>query len=349
LETRSASNAGRGRAVVGRRAETATREPTIGEQSKTDEKELSMIRSQKWAGFRSVLCPIDFSEHSQQALRYAEAIAERGDATLRVLYVNDPLLIAAAAAALRDRQLAKRSAHELQEFVNATIAGNLRTQSGVKSQVAIGNPSDEILNVARTGRTDLIVVGTHGLTGADRLFMGSTTLSVLQRTSVPVLAIPSGSESAAAPLSQSWPGERIVAAVELNGGLADEVETAARIAQWFDSSLLLAHVLGEIAAPAWLAADLSAHDRIRIAQAQRRMGGLARVAQRRVKTDVRVVCGNIGDEIAALAATERTELLLTALHDRRRWFGAKRGSISYHVLSHAVTPVLAYPPAWRPR
>lgn len=142
----------------------------------------------------------------------------------------------------------------------------------------------------------------------------------------------------------SWPGERILAAVELDGEPAHEVESAARIAQWFGSSLLLAHVLTEVAAPAWLSADLSAHERIRLAQAHRQMDGLAAVAQRHVKTDVRVVGGHIADEIAALAAGERTELLLTALHDRRRWFGAKRGSISYHVLSHAVTPVLAYPP-----
>jgi len=43
------------------------------------------------------------------------------------------------------------------------------------------------------------------------------------------------------------------------------------------------------------------------------------------------------------------ELLITAMHDRRNWFGAKRGSISFHVVLHAVTPVLAYPPEWRPR
>jgi hypothetical protein len=61
------------------------------------------------------------------------------------------------------------------------------------------------------------------------------------------------------------------------------------------------------------------------------------------------VCGNIADEIAAIAATERTGLVLTALSDRRGWFGATRGSISYHLLSHAITPVLAYPLSWRPR
>jgi len=296
-----------------------------------------------------VLCAIDFSEPSRQALRYAAVIAERGDAALTVLYVNDPLLIAAAAVALHDRELAKRSARELQEFVSAGLAGHSGTRFPVKSRVTIGSPSEEILKVAKSARTDLIVVGTHGLTGVDRLFMGSTTLNLLQRASVPVLAIPLFGETLAARVSPAWPGARIIAAVELDGVLTNEVKIAARIAQWFGSSLLLAHVVNDIPAPAWLAADASAHNRIAVARAERRMRDLARVAQRHVKTDIRVVCGNIGNEIAALAALERAGLLFTALHDRRRWFGAKRGSISYHVLSHAVTPVLACPPEWRPR
>jgi nucleotide-binding universal stress UspA family protein len=76
-------------------------------------RERSTTRSARWAGFRSVLCPIDFSAHSERALKYAEAIALRGKAALMVMYVNDLLLIAAAAAALHDRDLAKRSRREL--------------------------------------------------------------------------------------------------------------------------------------------------------------------------------------------------------------------------------------------
>jgi len=307
-----------------------------------------MIRPKKWAGFRSILCPIDFSEHSRLALQYAVAVARRGKAVLRTLYINDPFLVASAAAALHDRDFTKRSARELDEFIDATIAPSTRKQLRLTSSVSIGNPSDQIVKAANSHRTDLIVLGTHGLTGAARLFMGSTTLGVLQRSTVPVLAIPRR-DSAAAPVSRAWPGEWIVAAVDLDGEAKAEVENAARIARWFGSFLVLADVVSTVGAPAWLSADLSAHEHIRIAQAQRKMAALAAIAERHVKTGVHVVCGNIADEISALAARERTELLITALHDRRAWFGAKRGSISYHVLSHAVTPVLACPPQWRPQ
>ena len=301
-------------------------------------------KSKAWAGFRSVLCPVDFSEHSRQALRYAEAMAGRSGGAMTVTYANDPLLIAAAAAALHDRQVAKRSLRELESFVNQTLTTN-RKRPRLTCRVSIGTPSDQIMKAASSRRFDLIVMGTHGLTGADRLLLGSTTMSVLQRTSVPVLVVPrrEGSGTLA-----SWPGNRILAPVELDESSPREVESAARLAHWFGASLLVLHVVGGITAPKWLRGDLGAHDRIRIAEAQHRVDALATNAGRYVRTDGRVTCGAIADEIAAVAAGEGIELLVTALRDRRGWFGAKRGSVSYHVLSHAVAPVLAYPQQWRP-
>jgi nucleotide-binding universal stress UspA family protein len=300
-------------------------------------------------GFRSVLCPIDFSEQSRLALRYAEAVARRGGARLIVSYANDPLLVAAAAAALHDRRLSQRSVSELRTFIDATLKPHASKRLRLKTQVSVGSPADEILKAAARGGSDLIVMGTHGLTGASRLLMGSTTLSVLQRTTIPVLAVPwAGGGSDARP-SPSWPGGRIAAALELEGSAArGDVEVAAGVAKWFGSSLLLLHVVGDIAAPEWLGGDLSAADRIRVAHAQQQVDALATGALRTVRAEGRVSCGRIADEIAALVAAEHIELLITALRDRRGWFGARRGSVSYHVLSHAVSPVLAYPRQWSP-
>lgn len=300
----------------------------------------------QWTGFRSVLCPIDFSDVSATALRCAAAIARRGRATLTVAYVNDPLLIAATAAALHDGRLAKTSAQELQAFVDATLAPAAKALR-LKRVVSTGRPGDEIIKAAARARSDLIVLGTQGLSGADRLLLGSTTLSVLQQATVPVLAVPRDGRPLADP--SRWPGERIVAALDLEKGCDKDVDTAAAIARWFDASLLLVHVITRIAAPSWIRTDLRAHDRIRVARAQEQLDALAARARMRVATGARVVCGRVADEVAALAAAERAGLVVTVLRDRRGWFGASRGSISYHVLSHAVTPVLALPSRWRCR
>jgi nucleotide-binding universal stress UspA family protein len=300
-----------------------------------------------WTGFRSVLCPIDFSEASRLALRYAAAIAGRRKSNLTVVYANDPLLIAAASAALHDRTLARRSAGELQRFVEATLAGDTRRLQ-VKVRVPVGDADDQIVKAAVTSKSDLIVMGTHGLTGASRLLIGSTTLSVLQRTTVPVLAVPFAPGDFERDLS-SWPADRVVAAIELGGEARAEVNAAARIADSFGCGLLLLHIVEEIDAPSWLQGALTGHERIRVARASRELEALKAAAGGRVAVETRVVCGRPADEIAAITALERSELVITALRDRRGWFGARRGSVSYHVLSHAVAPVLAYPPQWRPR
>jgi hypothetical protein len=66
-----------------------------GKAAETEGKATSMIGTRKRAGFRSVLCPVDFSEHSRRALEYGAAIALDAKAALHVVYVTDPLLVAA--------------------------------------------------------------------------------------------------------------------------------------------------------------------------------------------------------------------------------------------------------------
>jgi len=306
------------------------------------------MSARPWRGFRSLLCAVDFSEPSRLALQYAAALASGRDVGLTVLYANDPLLVAAASVALHDRTLARRSAKELKQFIHETLRDTSLRGVRVKSRVCVGTAHDQIVKAAVAGRTDLIVMGTHGLTGADRWFMGSTTLSVLQKTRVPVLAIPSGIGDLV-PVLSSWPNGRIVAALELDRDSRKDADTAARIAGWLRASLLLVHVIDRIDAPSWLEGALTAHDRIRIAKTERELDACAAIARRRVPTQTRVLFGKPADEIAAVVSAEVSGLLITALRDRRAWFGARRGSVSYHVLSHAVVPVLAWPPSWQPR
>ena len=88
-----------------------------------------MRSSKSWSGFRSGPVSFELSALSQLALQYAEAVAGRGKAPLQVLYVNDPLLIAAAAAALHDWQLAKRSAGELRRFIDETVVAKMKQRA----------------------------------------------------------------------------------------------------------------------------------------------------------------------------------------------------------------------------
>jgi nucleotide-binding universal stress UspA family protein len=140
---------------------------------------------------RSILCPVDFSKHSRAALRQAATLAGQERGRLTVLYVNDPLLSAAAAAAAYDRRaLAQKSERELHRFAVQALAAVRRKPRSLKLVTVLGKPVHEIVKASSDYRCDLIVMGTQGRGGAARLFLGSTTEGVLRRTDVPVLVIP---------------------------------------------------------------------------------------------------------------------------------------------------------------
>ena len=139
----------------------------------------------------SVLCPIDFSEGSRGALRYAGVIASHLGARLTVLAVDDPLLIEAAEFADAPVTVPEDTVQEMRKFCAATLAGQQLTGSDIELEVGAGKPAAEILRIARTGRCDLIVMGSHGATGFRKLFFGSTTERVLRETPVPCPGDPS--------------------------------------------------------------------------------------------------------------------------------------------------------------
>lgn len=296
-----------------------------------------MHRTIAWRGFASILCAVDFSEPAALALQYAGAVARRGCARLTALHVTDPLLAAAASTALHDPAFAERTERELRRFTDAYLSEDDSARFVRAERVVVGTPAEEILNAASVMAADLIVVGTAGLTGASRVILGSTTSSVLQRSTIPVLAVPPP-EVAKPPDPRSWPAGPIVVALDVDDDTRGEIALAADIAAWLGAPMLIVHVAHANAAPAAARRD-----------AEMMLAKMTADVRKDVPLRVHVVAGEIGREIAAVAQAQAAGLVVTMLRDRRGWFGAQRGSISYDVVTDAVTPVLAIPPEWRRR
>jgi nucleotide-binding universal stress UspA family protein len=293
--------------------------------------------------FRSILCPVDFSAESRKALLYATAVARRFDGRVTVMFVNDPLLLAAAGAAYRGRrQFVERTKAELATFVKQATRSVPGKSERVTTIVSAGNPADEILRQARKRRTDLIVMGSHGLSGIPRVFFGSTTEQVLRAANVPVLAIPPsiGSRTKSAALADV---RRIIAPIDLTGEWQSDAIRAADIAGDFDAQLLLVHVLARVRMPPWLRTGAPSSNKRRIDK--------ARMALERVRTKLlsgrhaistAVIIGNPAHEIARLTTRHRA-LVVMSLRGTAGVWGMRRGSVAYHVLTHAATPILALP------
>ena len=137
----------------------------------------------------SVICPVDFSEPSRSALRYAAAIADHFGARLTVLAVDDPML-RAATATVGVPSLASDTDRALRRFCTETLPTVGSGPKTIEFRVAVGMPAPENLREARRLQADLIVISSRGRSGIRKIVFGSTTERVLRETSVPVLVTP---------------------------------------------------------------------------------------------------------------------------------------------------------------
>ena len=291
--------------------------------------------------FRTILCPVDFSEHSRQALGYAALLASRSKGRLIVVFVEDPMLAAAAAVAYDEKTLIEKGRTELRRVVERTIAPYGLALESVTLDVAVGRPHEEIAWTAERLGCDLIVMGAHGLTGANRMMLGSTTHRVLRNSPLPVLAIPPVKGRARGP-SRNWPGKWALAPVDLGARDRADALAAAVVARELGTQLMLVHVLEPIGELPWLEVDALRRNQ------QRERRALARLT--RIKDDLawavgdaRVQLGKPADEIAAIASNANVGLVVMMRRRGQGLFGPRQGSISYQVLCEANTPVLALP------
>jgi nucleotide-binding universal stress UspA family protein len=141
---------------------------------------------------RRILVPTDFSKHSQRALIYAAALAEKFGAEIFLLHVVQdfavflPDLVTATPPALPPRdQLTSAVREALERTVRENHVEGLRLHPEARE----GTPYHEIVTFAREKEIDLVVMGTHGRTGLAHLLLGSVTERVVRRSPCPVLTV----------------------------------------------------------------------------------------------------------------------------------------------------------------
>src|SRR5688572_9219083 len=204
--------------------------------------------------FKTVLCPVDFSDHSRQALAYAALLASRSKGRLVVIFVEDPMLAAAASVSYDEKSLKDKALKELHRLVERTIKPLGMPMSSVTIDVAVGKPHEEIAWTAERLKCDVIVMGAHGRTGANKLMLGSTTHRLLRQSSLPILATPPVTGRSRGP-AKDWPGKMILAPVDIGARDRADALAAAVVARELGTQLELVHVVEPINNPPWLEVD----------------------------------------------------------------------------------------------
>ncbi len=134
-----------------------------------------------------ILYPTDFSSHSTQAYFHALALAEKHKASLTIMYVYAPAFGTPEVhgKGAEDRIYWREQLEQIRP-VNSKIP--------VHHVFVEGDPASQIVRYAADAGIDLIVMGTHGRTGVERLLMGSVAEKVMRdaHCSVLVVKLPKG-------------------------------------------------------------------------------------------------------------------------------------------------------------
>lgn len=141
--------------------------------------------------FKKILFPVDLSGVSANLIETVVSLVRSFDAELHLIYVarafepyhgypHNPMPLEIA-----EKEIVEGSTGSLQSFADEFL-GNLRM---VKIHVAVGHTAREIINYIEQNRVDLVVMGTHGRRGLDKILFGSVAQRVVQSSTAPVLTV----------------------------------------------------------------------------------------------------------------------------------------------------------------
>jgi nucleotide-binding universal stress UspA family protein len=288
---------------------------------------------------KRILCPLDFSEFSVRAYRHALSLAEHYRAKLVAQHTVEvwrhPSASFAATASLYDeycQTLRGNGREQLKEFVKNYTHNEVQPELIVEE----GTAADSILSCAQEQKSDLIVMGTHGLRGFDRLMLGSVTDRVMRTATCPVLAVrepPRDSVAADQPRHSPHRLDRILACIDFSEDSEQALNYAFSAAAEYDAEVTLLHVLEKVPSAAKMdeaiAKDTAQLDILIPPERRKAL---------KIKTAVRI--GKPYQQIIQFAQEAQIDLVTMGVRGRGALDIAVFGSTTYRVMQLGPCPVL---------
>ncbi|MEJ5366604.1 MAG: universal stress protein, partial [Desulfosoma sp.] len=140
--------------------------------------------------FKKILFPVDFSDVSARIVPVVREMAARFDASVHVLFVArvfehlGSIYVPHPSIKTIQAELAEGAQRKLAEFLAQHFHG-----VSVEGRVVSGDPAEEILKYASSQGIDLIIMGTHGRKGLERIVFGSVAERVVKGAAMPVLTV----------------------------------------------------------------------------------------------------------------------------------------------------------------
>ncbi len=291
-----------------------------------------------------ILCPVDLSQFSRDSLHHALALAKwwyGAQVTVCHIYgAPQPPLPVAGMPGNVPLPPPVQPDDILQEVRRFCASSLTESWQSVEIIVREGNATKEIVLLAEQLPADVLVLGTHGRSGFERLFLGSVTEKVLRTTRVPVMTVPP-------PVTQAGPSlyKTILCPLDFSVASIRALDYALSLAQEADARLILLHVieglLGEGGASEMGHLSVAEFSRYleedAVAQLKSVVPEPARVW---CKPEERVARGRAYREILRVAKDEGVELIVMGVQGKGALTRLVFGSTTHHVIREAGCPVL---------
>jgi len=294
--------------------------------------------------FKQILCPTDLSESSQPALSYSAAFASWYGSRLQILHVVPTF----DAIAVPPSELAG-PVQVLYPSSREEVIAELRRQAEASGAAAVnpdieaveGDPVTKIVDRALASSADLVVVGSHGRSGFNRLLHGSIAEQVLLKAPCPVLTVPPRAPGEA-PADLLF--RRILCAMDFSPAALQALGFALDLGRQAGGSVLVIHSLE------WLAEEeprTESHFNVGeyrgylMKDAQERLDGLLD-AESRTWCEIEnvVTVGRAYRQILHTAAERSADLIVMGAQGRGGVGLALNGSTTHQVVRSAQCPVL---------
>ena len=300
-------------------------------------REIHMLEIQR------ILCPIDFSDASRHALAHAVGIGQWYGARITALNVGSPMMILLSPPVL------------FTEFSGEVLPGNTNRQAledrvrdwlsparsaGLQTDIIVdeGNPAACILEHAASLPANLIVMGTHGRGGFDRLVLGSVAEKVLRKATCPVMTVPPP-----AVRTSKLPFAQLLCPVDFSDSSIAALRFAFSLAQESNARLTLLHVFEwpSDEASARRVLETSEFHRQWEVETRRQLEALMPDEVRNWCTpEPRLASGKAYQQILSLAASEHVDLIVMGVQGRNPLDLMLFGSTANQVVRQASCPVL---------
>jgi nucleotide-binding universal stress UspA family protein len=144
--------------------------------------------------YKKVLFCTDFSENSDHAFEFAFGIAKRDKGLLYIFHVIPDNPYQKYAETYMTKEDLEKKQKDIEECVNNQYEEHYvkKMENGIKFRIVTksGREAEEIIKFSKKENVDLIVMGTHGRTGIEHVFLGSVAEKVIRRSPLPVFVIP---------------------------------------------------------------------------------------------------------------------------------------------------------------